>query len=476
MGPGSQYGGYRGAANKKGHYFLKENGRWSGELLDAAVSMRSGGGEDRVRNVSGELLDTECSTGSELGLKLESHDAGFIAESLAGSIIGCRAHEQAESLAGYVGSLTSHGHTDLMANMLASGYCVDGDSVRWQKCDLIYPADLKRRLWSRHWLQKRNSGNGVLTMLFKELSPEDPQAFQNYIRMGEEAMERLLTQITSLICKQDTVMRQAISPRMRLGVTLRFLATGSTYQDLAFSTRIAPNTLSKLIPDTLNAIIKVLEYKVIPFPQQPDDWKVISDKFQSLWQFPLCIGALDGKHISFRPPRFEDIGKNGRLHDSSVFRQSPLGLKLRNNSLQLPEEKKLPGFNMKLPYVIIADNEFGLHVSLMKPYPESNLFPEKRIFNNRLSRARRVVENAFGILVNRFRILLNPILLSVEKVEIISYACVLLHNLLIEKSLGRQGGNHSSGEARDVRDKFIIYFNTIGAVPWQYNAITNGNV
>ncbi|XP_066589547.1 uncharacterized protein [Prorops nasuta] len=384
----------------------------------------------------------------------------------------------------------------------------------------------RRRLWSRHWLQKRNSGNGVLTMLFKELSPEDPQAFQNYIRMGEEAMERLLTQITPLICKQDTVMRQAISPRMRLGVTLRFLATGSTYQDLAFSTRIAPNTLSKLIPDTLNAIIKVLENKVIPFPQQPDDWKVISDKFQSLWQFPLCIGALDGKHISFRPPRFEgsryrnykgtnsivllglvdasykfifaDIGKNGRLHDSSVFRQSPLGLKLRNNSLQLPEEKKLPGFNMKLPYVIVADNAFGLHVNLMKPYPESNLSPEKRIFNYRLSRARRVVENAFGILVNRFGILLNPILLSVEKVEIISYACVLLHNLLIEEkvesyvplncrqenceilnsiliSLGRQGGNHSSGEARDVRDKFTTYFNTIGAVPWQYNAITNGN-
>ena len=56
---------------------------------------------------------------------------------------------------------------------------------------------------------------------------------------------------------------------------------------------------------------------------------------------------------------------------------------------------------------------------MLKPYSQNGLTPEKRIFNYCLSRARRVVENAFGILANRFRVFLTPINLAPEKVEII---------------------------------------------------------
>ncbi|XP_011858851.1 PREDICTED: uncharacterized protein LOC105556374 [Vollenhovia emeryi] len=386
-----------------------------------------------------------------------------------------------------------------------------------------------QRIWSRQWLQRRNVCNNVLTMLFEELGPEDPKSFQNYTRMQEEVMEELLILVRPYIEKKDTVMREAISPRMRLSVTLRYLATGNSFQDLAFSTRIAPNTLSQIIPETLQAIIAVLEEKVISFPCKPDDWEIVANKFQMMWQFPHCIGALDGKHISFRPPRcegskyrnykgtdsiillalvdadykfiFVDIGKNGRIHDSTVFRESPLGKKLKENALNLPQPNILPGFNFKMPYVIVGDDAFALHINLMKPYPERNLTRENRIFNYRLSRARRTAENAFGILANKFRVLLNPIPLAVEKVEIITYACVLLHNFLLNKkvqnfipsayrtensryletpesglrSVGQQGGNHSSVAAGEIRDMFSTYFNTTGAVSWQYTAVERGN-
>lgn len=85
----------------------------------------------------------------------------------------------------------------------------------------------------------------------------------------------------------------------------------------------------------------------------------------------------------------------------------------------------------------------------------------------RLARARRIVESAFGILANRFRILLNPINLSVDKVEQITLSCVVLHNFVINEnafhteniicedsldSIVRQAGNRSSNSSRNVRD------------------------
>ena len=68
---------------------------------------------------------------------------------------------------------------------------------------------------------------------------------------------------------------------------------------------------------------------------------------------------------------------------------------------------------------------------MMKPYPHRNMDKAKRIFNYRLSRARRVVENTFGILANRFRVF-STIHLSPEKVKDLVMAACCLHNFMIE--------------------------------------------
>ena len=98
-----------------------------------------------------------------------------------------------------------------------------------------------------------------------------------------------------------------------------------------------------------------------------------------------------------------------------------------------------------------------------------------------------MVENAFGILANRFRILLTAINLDVDKVELIAYACVLLHSFPLDKyqnwyippsfrdgsresnleSVPQQGGNGASNDALIVRNKFSLCFNTIGALQRQ---------
>ena len=196
-----------------------------------------------------------------------------------------------------------------------------------------------------------------------------------------------------------------------------------------------------------------------------------------------------------------DVGCNGRISDGGVFRNSTLAMSLDNESLNIPKS----GEDEKLPYVIVADDAFPLKPNIMKPYPQRHLTKEKRIFNYRLSRARRVVENAFGIMASRFRVFLAPMSIAPDKAEKVVLASCVLHNFLREKcrnrytpygtmdiealdegqvqpgewrshadclqSISPQSGNKSGILSQDIREKFSVYFNTVGKVPWQDNFI-----
>jgi hypothetical protein len=85
-------------------------------------------------------------------------------------------------------------------------------------------------------------------------------------------------------------------------------------------------------------------------------------------------------------------------------------------------------------YHMVADETFPLRDDIMKPYASRHLTTEQRLFNYRLSRARRVVENAFGIMCNRFRVFLTTIALAPEKVQSLVLAACALHNFLLSNS------------------------------------------
>jgi len=95
------------------------------------------------------------------------------------------------------------------------------------------------------------------------------------------------------------------------------------------------------------------------------------------------------------------LGAYGREGDSTVFKECPFGKNVYTEQLGLPATKPLPNTQDKpQPFVVIGDEAFGLHKNLLRPFPGRGLDQRKRIFNYRLSRARRYVECAFGILAN----------------------------------------------------------------------------
>ena len=84
-----------------------------------------------------------------------------------------------------------------------------------------------------------------------------------------------------------------------------------------------------------------------------------------------------------------------------MFLYSSLMKGLDSNSYNLPPAEPLEMDTVDTPYYVIADAAFALRTWLQKPYPGVNLPHDQKIYNYRLSRARLVVECAFGILAQR---------------------------------------------------------------------------
>lgn len=195
-----------------------------------------------------------------------------------------------------------------------------------------------------------------------------------------------------------------------------------------------------------------------------------------------------------------DIGAEGRRSDGGIFHDSELRHQLENNYFKLPKARSIASNGPTVPYVIVGDEAFALTKYMLRPYPRScNLSIKDKVFNYRLSRARRVVECTFGIWTSTWRILGRPITTNVDNAISIIKATVCLHNFLKMKNLNLsierrpssinipvQDRNfrqtlHSSGRVENnthnesaVRDLFAQYFYTSGAIKQQWTkAYTN---
>lgn len=121
----------------------------------------------------------------------------------------------------------------------------------------------KARYWVRPFLRRREN-YGVNEMI-NDLRSDDMgiagelrSSFQNFTRISSNDFEFLITLIGPKICKKNTNYRDAISVKDRLAVTLRFLATGDSYQSLMYLFKISTSTVSRIIPEVCDALVQAL--------------------------------------------------------------------------------------------------------------------------------------------------------------------------------------------------------------------------
>src|SRR5580765_6939347 len=148
----------------------------------------------------------------------------------------------------------------------------------------------------------------------------------------------------------------------------------------------------------------------------------------------------------------------GSISDGGVWSNTDLRQALEEGTANLPPHTPLSGADVSdpFPYVFVADEAFPLPTYMMRPFPRKNvnLTDNERIFNYRLSRARRIIENTFGIMGAKWQILNSCISCSPKHAEQITKALVCLHNFMMTCGHveycppGFADIEHNSGEIR----------------------------
>ncbi|KAJ8896498.1 hypothetical protein PR048_001842, partial [Dryococelus australis] len=213
----------------------------------------------------------------------------------------------------------------------------------------------------------------------------------------------------------------------------------------------------------------------------------IEMEFPTLPLILVLLAIADANHHLI----LADFYTNRRISDCSVLHNTVFYEELTNGSLNMPSACEVTNSARKLPYVFVGDDSFPLRCDIV----------DKRIYNYRLSRTRREVENLFGLLAGHFRVFHTAINVELEHMDSIMKVCCALHNYLMTQTRHTypqpetfdveevESGTVVSGltigksnmlsvqksrlsispmNAKQVSNESVNYFVNEGKVPWQH--------
>ncbi|XP_064462601.1 uncharacterized protein LOC135373308 [Ornithodoros turicata] len=252
----------------------------------------------------------------------------------------------------------------------------------------------KRRFWIHPlWLTRKSEGEFHTAM---QLMRGDPPLFFKYYRMPPSRFDELHHIVRRYLTKAY-LCREPISSQQRLAITLRYLSSGNAIKEVALSFRVSPETCRRIIHHACG----------IPSKQQ---WLDIAQRFHVRWNFPNCLGAVDGKYVQIQAPpksgsnyfnykkkfsivlmavvdanyKFSmvDVGASGRHSDGGIFKACEFGRQLQQSRIAC----------------ILGDEAFQLRPDFMRPdfmrpFPGEALGTSQAVFNYRPSKARYETTN-----------------------------------------------------------------------------------
>ena len=310
---------------------------------------------------------------------------------------------------------------------------------------LLLSVRQQRAMWVRHRSH----------VFFSEIvSCWKDEEWKRNFRIGRPTFNFLCIQLSCVLQRRE-VVRKPLSVQEKVAITIWRLGTNVEYRSLAHLFGVDLSTVCVTVREVCTAIVNILFQRYIRIPTGEAAQTVV-DGFFHTWGFPQCFGAIDGSHIPILSPTDNpldyfnrkgwhsivlqalvdheykfmntNVGWPGSVHDARILANSKVYVKGESGDLVPRGMRCINGVDM--PIVILGDPAYLLLPWLMKPYPATGSVSRKqKKFNYQLSRARMVVECAFGRLKGRWRCLMKRNDSDLAFVPTIVNACCVLHNL-----------------------------------------------
>lgn len=236
----------------------------------------------------------------------------------------------------------------------------------------------------------------------------------------------------------------AKTPEEHILSFLWYAVNKASIREVAVLFNMADSTQLTVIDRVLGFLVAIAP-EVIYFAP---DKEALARDFKKLAGFPNVIGCIDGTYIPVRCPvnkvrstyinrhdqvsitmqgicdsnrRFQDVftGPPSKVHDARVLKLSPV-------------QEDLPTLCEINRYHILGDAAYPIREHLLTPYKNyGNMTAEKNAYNDRHTSTRVVIENAFGLLKQRFRQLRYVELTTVDKITLFIVGCCVLHNICL---------------------------------------------
>ncbi|XP_070390818.1 uncharacterized protein [Dermacentor albipictus] len=326
--------------------------------------------------------------------------------------------------------------------------------------------------------------------------------FKRAFRVTPATFRYIVDTVRPLLERQNTNMREAITLDKRVAIGLYRLCSSAEDRSVAELFAVGRSTVNVAYRELCEAVIHTMEAEWIKMPTASSMAEHIRE-FTATLEFPQAIGALDGCHFPVSPPResatdyrnykgwysiillalvdhkyrfrYINVGSPGRCHDAYVYHRSRLADAVKGPLFRRPLAT-ISG--TAVPPLILCDQAFPLTVNLIKPFSHrAQLSEEQRLFNYNLSKARRIVENAFGRLKARFRFILKRMECNIDNARLVIRACCALNNVCehfgdtvlqqwLVEAQNNDGGLHQpdhstdaeEGTGSDVRAALVRHF------------------
>nr|XP_004513444.1 protein ALP1-like [Cicer arietinum] len=298
-----------------------------------------------------------------------------------------------------------------------------------------------RRLWmkdrSKDWWENCNRGD----------FPEEE--FRRNFRMSKSTFNMICNELDSSVTKKNTMLRDAIPVRQRVGVCIYRLATGEPLRLVSKKFGLGISTCHKLVLEVCSAIKTVLMPKFIRWFNR-ETLKKTKKEFEGMFGIPNIGGALYTTHVPIIAPKGNvamylnkkhternqktsySITVQGVVNSKGVFTDVSIGWpgSMCNNHVLEKSAlyKRANRGNLKDVW-IVGNSGYPLMDWILVPYTHKNLTWTQHFFNEKIGEIENVGKEAFGRLKGRWGCLQKRTEIKLMDLPVVIGACCVLHNI-----------------------------------------------